>query len=152
MAGERLERAASKALLATELAVVGATIAGPAGAVIGATAGLIVGDSTLVFPLPMVAIPAHEYASVLAGNAPTTQIYINAGEVLTQVQPTEAQETEIAIAKAKPRKKRRKLNSWQRFLKTFQYRKRRNNEAAKVYGQARMKAAAKAYKRNKGGK
>ena len=148
--GERIERAISKGILASELAFTGAAIGGLPGAAAGAIAGLIVGDATLVFPVPMVAVPAHEYSAILDGKPPSMQIYINAGEVLTQVQPTEVQETQAAL-EAKPRKKRKKLNKWQRFSKQFQFRKQRQSETNKQYFAARSTAASKAYKKTQKG-
>lgn len=106
--GERVERAQAKALLAGSLAATGATIAGPYGAAAGALTGLIVGDQTTVFPMDMVCIPAFQ-AYMLQGT-PSLIIYIKEGEVLTQVQPTDAMEATQAVevqrntTKAKKRK------------------------------------------------
>lgn len=157
--GERLERAASKGLLAAELAGTGAIIGGMAGSVpgamlgatVGAVAGLIVGDGTMVFMAPMVAIPAHEYSAMLNGTPPSTQVYIHAGEVLSQVQPTESQETVEVMEAVSQKKKRKKLNAYQRFTKQFGFRSKRKSETSKAYFAARSKALSRAWKKEKRG-
>lgn len=146
---DRLERAASKALLAAELAGVGGTIGGPVGAAAGAVTGLIIGDHTTVFPMDMVAIPAYQ-AYMITGT-PAFQIYIKEGEVLTQVQPTDAEEA-TAILEAKPaKKKRRKKNPWVAFNKKFKFRDKRKRESSKEYFRLRQKAARIAYNKMKKG-
>tara|TARA_R110002110_G_C13444459_1_gene716477 strand:- start:1239 stop:1769 length:531 start_codon:yes stop_codon:yes gene_type:complete len=148
---KRLERAKAKGELASSLALVGAGIGapfgGPVGAAIGggvgAITGLIIGDSTTVFPMDMVAIPAYQ-AYMLTGT-PAFQIFIKEGEVLTQVVATDAQVAE-AIVEAKPkRKKRSKPNPWIAFNKRFTFRAKRKNEAPKEYFRLRQKAARIAY-------
>lgn len=114
--GERLERAQSKALLASSLAATGATIGGPYGAAAGAITGLIVGDQTTVFPMDMVCIPAFQ-AYMLQGT-PSLIIYIKEGEVLTQVQPTDAMEATEELKQSVPApKKKRKPTKYQRSYK-----------------------------------
>ena len=113
--GERLERAQSKALLAGSLAATGATIAGPYGAAAGAITGLIVGDQTTVFPMDMVCIPAFQ-AYMLQGT-PSLIIYIKEGEVLTQVQPTDAMEAEAELQATPAPKKKRKPTKYQKAYK-----------------------------------
>lgn len=126
----REERAKSKATLSASLAATGASIGslyGPAGAVaggtLGALTGLVVGDETIIFPIDYIAIPAFEYASVLAGRQPTTMLYIKEGEILTQVQETEAQETEEVLGIATPTEsapKKRKPSAYnRRYAKAF---------------------------------
>ena len=104
MASKRVERAKAKGQLATELALTGAAVGslvGPVGGVVGGSvgglAGLIVGDATLVFPMPMVAIPAFEFASITSGRSPSFMVYIKEGEVLTQVVATDAMEATEAL-------------------------------------------------------
>jgi len=99
---DRIERAAAKGLLAAELSAVGAgigSVGGPAGAAVGAgvgaITGLIVGDREIVFPIDMIAIPAFQ-AYMLQGT-PSFQIFIKEGEVLNQVQLTDAQEAEATV-------------------------------------------------------
>lgn len=77
---DRIERAVAKGVLASELALTGAAIAGPAGAAVGAVAGLIVGDENMVFPVDMIAIPA--YQAYLLQGSPAFTVYIKAGETL----------------------------------------------------------------------
>ena len=47
----------------------------------------------------------------------------------------------------KPKRKRKKRTKWHRFVKNFDYRKRRKNETQNQYLSAKMKAASKAYKK-----
>lgn len=103
MASKRVERAKAKVELATGLAAIGgaagSAIAPGLGTGIGLAAGgltgLIIGDSTFVFPMPMVAIPAFDYALLKSsGGQPSFAVYIKEGEVLTQVIETDAQEAE----------------------------------------------------------
>ena len=96
MARGRTERADSKVKTAGALAGLGAgigAVGGPLGSAIGggigALTGLIIGDSTTVFPMDMIAIPA--YQAYLIETPPAFSIYIKEGEVLTQVVPTDAQ-------------------------------------------------------------
>lgn len=147
---KRTERAESKGSLATDLAIAGAVVGspfGPIGSLIGGTVGgitgLIVGDQTTIFPMDMIAIPAFQ-AYMIQGT-PSFQIFIKEGEVLTQVIATDAQQAELSMDGAAP-KKRRKPNAWIKFTKKFQYRARRKNESAPAYLTARAKAASKAYK------
>jgi len=58
------------------------------GATLGAFGGFILGDQTTVFPIDMIAIPA--YQAYLLNGEPAFTIYIKEGEVLTQVQNTDA--------------------------------------------------------------
>tara|TARA_R100000655_G_scaffold109496_1_gene164166 strand:- start:2147 stop:2668 length:522 start_codon:yes stop_codon:yes gene_type:complete len=80
------------------------------GATLGAFGGFILGDQTTVFPIDMIAIPA--YQAYMLNGTPAFQIYIKEGEVLTQVQPTDAMVTEEMIEKSpdqqKSTKKKRK--------------------------------------------
>ena len=99
---------------------VGGLVPHPAGRVVGATLGgirgFILGDETLVFPVDMIAIPAYQ-AYMLSGT-PAFQIYIKEGEVLTQVQPTDAQEAEESMDMApEPTKKKQRLSKWNRYVK-----------------------------------
>lgn len=76
----KTESAKSKVESAVALSGVGGAIGGPVGAGIGAGIGLIIGDSRIVFPLDMVAIPA--YQAYMITDTPSLQIYIRAGETL----------------------------------------------------------------------
>lgn len=74
------------------------------GTALGAIGGFILGDSTTVFPIDMIAIPA--YQAYLLNGTPAFQIYIKEGEVLTQVMPTDAMVAEVALTETPPPAKR----------------------------------------------
>jgi len=76
------------------------------GTALGAIGGFILGDSTTVFPIDMIAIPAYQ-AYLLTGD-PAFQIYIKEGEVLTQVMPTDAMEATVALTQDSPPSKRKR--------------------------------------------
>jgi len=65
------------------------------GSTLGAIGGFILGDKEIVFPIDMIAIPA--YQAYLIQGSPAFQIYIKEGEVLNQVLPTDAMESEAAL-------------------------------------------------------
>lgn len=79
------------------------------GSTLGAIGGFILGDQETVFPVDMIAIPA--YQAYLIQGTPAFQIFIKEGEVLTQVQPTDAMVSESLVssgaALSKPKKKRK---------------------------------------------
>ncbi len=149
--GKRLERAQSKALLSASLAGTGAAVAGPVGAGVGALTGLIIGDETIVFPMDMVAIPAFEYASLTMGQRASFMIYIKEGEVLRQVQETDAmaaertmEEDEVKATVDTNRAKRRKTRyqvAYRRAFKSLAPRYKLKNGKWKKGG---FKAAVKA--------
>jgi len=66
------------------------------GGALGAIGGFILGDREIVFPIDMIAIPACQ--AYLLERQPFFTIYIKEGEVLNQVLPTDAMETEVALA------------------------------------------------------
>tara|TARA_R110001632_G_scaffold55962_1_gene136943 strand:+ start:2469 stop:2987 length:519 start_codon:yes stop_codon:yes gene_type:complete len=74
------------------------------GTTLGAIGGFLLGDSTTVFPIDMIAIPA--YQAYLLNGTPAFQIYIKEGEVLTQVMPTDAMVAEVALTETPPPAKR----------------------------------------------
>lgn len=82
--------------------------------------GLIVGDQTTVFPMDMVCIPAFQ-AYMLQG-APSLIIYIKEGEVLTQVQPTDAMEAteDLERSAPAPKKKRKPTKHQKAYSKAFE--------------------------------
>lgn len=147
---DRVERAQAKGLLASKLALTGAVVAGIPGAAIGAITGLIVGDEDLVFTIDMVAIPAFQ-AYMITGT-PSTMVYIKAGETLKATGGNVEDVKEVLDNQPKSRVKRRKLNAYQRFTKTFSFRNKRKNENSRVYFAARSKALSRAWKKKKGGK
>lgn len=96
-------------------------LAGPLGSVMGGTlgaiGGFILGDQETVFPIDMIAIPA--YQAYLLNGHPSFTIYIKEGEVLTQVQPTDAM---VAEAIVEPEagvtiksSKKRKPSAWNKY-------------------------------------
>lgn len=147
----RIDRAVAKGVLASELALTGAAVAGIPGAVVGGVAGLIVGDEDLVFAIDMVAIPA--YQAYMIQGTPATTVYIKAGETLKATGGNVEDVAEVIAPQASTKpKKRRKLNAYQRFTKKFQYRNKRKSESQKEYFAARSKALSKAWKKEKRGK
>jgi len=161
---QRVDRAKSKALLASGLGAAGAAAGSPLGPVgaavgggLGVLAGVIVGDTQMTFPLDYVAVPAHEYAAVLSGRSPSHTVYIKAGETLM---PTggNVDDVEIGIMEAQEElpaapapKKRRKKNPWIQFNKKFQFRAKRKSESSQEYLARRTKAARLAYNKSKRG-
>jgi hypothetical protein len=157
-----MDRAKSKALLASGLGAAGAAAGAPLGPVgaavgggLGVLTGVIVGDQQMTFPLDYVAVPAHEYAAVLSGRSPSHTVYIKAGETLMptggNVDDVEEGIMEAAVEMPAPRK-RRKKNPWIAFNKKFQYRAKRKNETSQEYLARRTKAARTAYNKSKGGR
>lgn len=67
-------------LNAAQGATLGFAVGGVPGAVIGGGLGYLIGDQYITFPMPMIAIPAHE--SHLLSGSPSMQVYIRAGETL----------------------------------------------------------------------
>ncbi len=74
--------------------------------------GLLIADEKVVVPMDMVAIPA--YQAYLLKEQPSFSVYIKEGEVITQVQPTDAMVTEAIVdaeptpsAQTKPKRKRK---------------------------------------------
>jgi len=70
----------SPILNAAQGAAIGGAAGGLPGAIVGGTVGYLIGDQVITFPMPMIAIPAHE--SYLLNGSPSMQIYIRAGETL----------------------------------------------------------------------
>ncbi len=148
--GDRLERAQSKAVLATELAAIGAYAGGPVGAAIGGLVGLIVGDQPMILQMDYVAIPAYEFSAVMAGTMPSHQILLKEGEVIRQMQPTEAQETAMVVEDSKPtRKRRRKKSAWNKFVAEYIKAYHKKHPKGKKSNATLMKEAAKKWKRVK---
>lgn len=153
----RVERAKAKGQLAASLAATGAGIGGiaggPIGATIGATAGaitgLVVADTETVFTIDMVAIPAFQ-AYMITGT-PSQMVYIKAGETLlpTGGNVDDVEEALAEVAAPAPKKKRKKLNAYQKFTKSFQFRKKKRTETQKEYFAARSKALSRAWKKAK---
>lgn len=154
MARGKTEAAASKVKTATALASLGGAIAGPIGAGAGVVTGLIIGDREIVFPIDMIAIPA--YQAYMINGAPSFQIFIKEGEVLNQVQLTDAQEAEATVESIVGRDtmsqpKKRKRSKWNVYTS-----KKKNQirfKSGKNKGLLNLKAMGKAYRKaQKGGK
>lgn len=84
-------------LNAAQGAAIGFAAGGPPGAIAGASLGYLIGDQYITFPMPMIAIPAHE--SHLLSGSPSMQVYIRAGETLV---PTggNVQDMNMGVAQA----------------------------------------------------
>lgn len=157
----KVEAARSKFEAARELSEIGSYVAGPIGGTTGGLAGLILGDETIVFPMDMVAIPAFEYASLTLGQRASFMIYIKEGEVLRQVQETDAMKADrtleedeaIALASLPKTKKKKKSPYKKAYSKAFQQIK---PEYLKANGQWKKGGFKRAVKRAhaiaKGGK
>lgn len=160
---KRIDRAKSKALLAAGLGAAGAAAGAPLGPVgaavgggLGVLTGVIVGDRQMTFQLDYVAVPAYEYAALLAGSTPSHTIYIKAGETLLptggnveDVMQGEMEAEAIVAPATKP--KRRKRNPWITFNKRFKFRSKRKSESSQEYLTRRTRAARIAYNKQKQG-
>ncbi len=155
---ERTAKARAGAKLGAKL---GGIVPHPAGRVVGATlgaiSGFILGDQETVFPIDMIAIPA--YQAYLLSGTPAFQIYIKEGEVLTQVIPTDAMQsneivegnpTALAPPKKRVRKKSKYHTSYGKHFKAIQNDYKLKNGKWKKNGFKRCAAAAR--KLAKGGK
>lgn len=153
-----VSKAETAATVATYGATVGGLVGGPTGAAVGAgiggVAGLIYGDEPLVFSEPMIIIPARQ--DYLLSGTPDVKIYAHAGETLMptggNVDDTMEGIIESEAIMEAPRKKRRKLNAYQRFNKSFNYRAKRKSESPQDYMRARAKAVSRAWKKSGGRK
>ena len=83
----------------------GSMVGGVVGGALGGISGFILGDQETVFPIDMIAIPA--YQAYLLSGTPAFQIFIKEGEVLTQVQLTDAQESAVIVATESTTKRKR---------------------------------------------
>ena len=137
---------------AVEGAALGAAVGGPAGAVagglVGGTIGFLMADGERVIPCDMIAIPAYQYSSMLAGREPTFQMLIKEGEVVKPILPTDFMESVAVVDNFELRApKKRKLSAWQRYIKV-----KKNKiffKSGKRKGQLNLKAMGKAYRRGK---
>lgn len=133
-----LGRLAERSLSARKGAKAGMAIGsrlGPVGGALGGTlggiSGFILGDREIVFPIDMVAVPAYELSRIYQGYAPSFQIYIKEGEVLSQVIQTEAMEAKDALTEAgvttKSSKKRKKSKYHAIYAKHFKAHQNRSD-------------------------
>ena len=103
-------------------AAVGFAVGGFPGAIAGGSIGYLIGDQVITFPMPMIAIPAHE--SHLLSGSPSMQVYIRAGETLM---PTGGAVDDVALGQAEaqilttqvetPVSKKKKTTPYQRKYK-----------------------------------
>lgn len=155
MARNKTEAAESKLKTATGLAGLGggigsvfSPVGGAIGAGLGGVTGLIIGDREIVFPIDMIAIPAYQ-AYMLNGN-PSFQIFIKEGEVLNQVQLTDAQEAEATVESIVGRdtissKKKRKRSKWN--IYTSKKKNQIRFKSGKNKGLLNLKAMGRAYRK-----
>ncbi len=114
---ERLGNAARGAMVGAKVGSLVPLGGTAVGATLGAISGFILGDQETVFPLDMIAIPA--YQAYLLNGTPAFTIYIKEGEVLTQVQPTDAMEANATLEESAtvnvPSKPKRKPSAWNKY-------------------------------------
>jgi len=148
---ERLGSAARGAMVGAKVGSLVPLGGTAVGATLGAISGFILGDQETVFPIDMIAIPA--YQAYLLSGTPSFQIYIKEGEVLTQVQPTDAMVSEAVIEKApEPMPKKRAPSKWNKYCA-----KKSNQikfKSGKKKGLLNLKAMGVQYRKSnkKGGK
>lgn len=115
LAEEAIDIVDSPILNAAQGATIGFAAGGLPGALVGGGIGYLIGDQYITFPMPMIAIPAHE--SHLLSGSPSMQVYIRAGETLVptggNVQDMALGEVEAMALKAEsvtpsPKKKKTK--------------------------------------------
>lgn len=134
---------------AAEGAALGAVVGGLPGAVagglVGGTIGFLMADGERIIPCDMIAIPAYQYSSMLAGREPTFQMLIKEGEVVKPILPTDFMESVAVVDMLDNVPKKRKLSKWQRYIKV-----KKNQikfKSGKKKGQLNLKAMGKAYRR-----
>lgn len=133
---------------AAEGAVIGAAVGGVPGAIAGGLIGFVLADGERVTPIDMIAIPAYQYSLMLQGKEPTFQIYIKEGELIAPVRPTDYQESLMVVDDVKDAvKPKRKLNSWQRYLK--QKKNHIKFKSGKDKGKLNLKAMSRAFKKGR---
>jgi hypothetical protein len=137
---------------AVEGAALGGAVGGPIGAVAGGAVGGLIGfvlaDGERIVPVDMIAIPAYQYSMVLQGKEPTFQIYIKEGELIAPILPTDMMESQMVVNEIqKVTKPKRKLNSWQRYIKN-----KKNHikfKSGKNKGKLNLKAMGKQFRKGR---
>tara|TARA_R100001443_G_C3355286_1_gene177781 strand:- start:1000 stop:1539 length:540 start_codon:yes stop_codon:yes gene_type:complete len=133
---------------AAEGAIIGGAVGGVPGAIAGGLIGFVLADGERVTPVDMIAIPAYQYSAMLQGREPTFQIFIKEGELIAPVKPTDFMESSAIVeniqAGAKPK---RKLNSWQKYIK--QKKNHIKFKSGKNKGKLNLKAMSKAFKKGR---
>lgn len=161
MARGKTERAKSKVATATALAGLGAGIGsvvpgiGTAiGGGIGAITGLIIGDTAMVLPIDVVAIPA--YQAYMIQGTPAVTYYIKAGEtVLATGGNVDDVREGVAEAVSLQRQEARttrsatpmKPNAWSRYMKNP--RTQIKYKSGKKKGMLNLKAMGVKYRKGK---
>tara|TARA_R110002012_G_scaffold318903_1_gene538099 strand:- start:1043 stop:1600 length:558 start_codon:yes stop_codon:yes gene_type:complete len=137
---------------AAEGAALGLAVGGAPGAIggalVGGTIGFLMADGERVIPCDMIAIPAYQYSSMLAGREPTFQMLIKEGEVVKPILPTDFMESVAVVDMMDAVPKKRKLSKWQRYMKVEKNKIR--FKSGKKKGQLNLKAMGVQYR--KGGK
>tara|TARA_R100001594_G_scaffold149889_1_gene209070 strand:- start:415 stop:954 length:540 start_codon:yes stop_codon:yes gene_type:complete len=136
-------------LSAAEGALIGGAVGGVPGAIAGGLIGFVLADGERVTPIDMIAIPAYQYSAMLQGREPTFQIFIKEGELIAPVLPTDMMQSVQALdyVEAVVNKPKRKLNSWQKYIK--QKKNHIKFKSGKNKGKLNLKAMSKAFKRGK---
>lgn len=151
---ERLQSARAGAKLGSKVGSVVPLAGSAVGATLGAIGGFLLGDETTVFPIDMIAIPA--YQAYLLNGTPAFTIYIKEGEVLTQVQMTDAQEAMGELSEPSPNakkafEKKRKRSAWN--IYTSKKANQIRFKSGKKKGLLNLKAMGVQYRKlKKGGK
>jgi len=138
---------------AVEGAALGAAVGGGipgavVGGLVGGTIGFLMADGERVIPCDMIAVPAYQYSSMLAGREPTFQMLIKEGEVVKPILPTDFMESVAVVDMLDAVPTKRKLSKWQRYMKV-----KKNKiffKSGKKKGQLNLKAMGVQYR--KGGK
>lgn len=137
-------------LNAAQGAAVGFAAGGLPGAIVGGSVGYLIGDQIITFPMPMIAIPAHE--SHLLSRVPSMQVYIRAGETLMptggNVRDFEqgvAEATALEAVSVAPVRTKKKTTAYQRkYKKAFAKVKRNHMKKDGTWKKGGFKAAVKA--------
>lgn len=103
---------------AAEGAALGFAVAGPVGAAAGGLVGWFMADGNRIAPCDLVAIPAYEVALLRQGMAPSFQIFIKEGELISPILPTDAMRNAEALESVEEAvmKPKRKKSAWQRYM------------------------------------
>jgi hypothetical protein len=110
-------------------AAIGFGVGGVPGAIVGGGLGYLIGDQYITFPMPMIAIPAHE--SHLLNGSPSMQVYIRAGETLV---PTggNVQDMNLGVAQAEALENENSITSVTNKKKPTAYQRKYKKAFAKV--------------------
>jgi len=137
---------------AAEGAALGAAVGGGVpgavvGGLVGGTIGFLMADGERIIPCDMIAVPAYQYSSMLAGREPTFQMLIKEGEVVKPILPTDFMESAAVVQAVNSAPKKRKLSKWQRYMKVEKNKIR--FKSGKKKGQLNLKAMGVKYRGKK---